>query len=314
MGERILVVDDEKTIREIVSQVLTDEGHEVTAFPSGEEALASFRDNPYPLVITDIRMDGMSGLDLLKEIKVIRPETQVVLITGYASLDSALTGMRAGACEYLVKPFEDVGLIASVADSAIKKTHLLETNRGLIDTLKNNNENLERVNQFLKEQASRDGLTRLYNHRHFHESLAGEINRSSRYNHIFSLIFLDVDLFKQYNDTHGHLMGDRLLRELGEVLAEQLRKTDLVARYGGEEFMMILPETDKENARRVAEKIRKTIEEHSFPSSEKQSNGKITVSMGVAAFPEDGKDSATLIQNSDRALYEAKHKGRNRVC
>jgi len=141
-----------------------------------------------------------------------------------------------------------------------------------------------------------------------------EILRSKRHAKTFSLVFLDVDFFKQYNDTHGHLHGDAVLVALSKLLIAGLRKTDVAVRYGGEEFVLLLPETSKENAFALAGTIREKIAAHPFPGRETQPQGKVTVSMGIAAFPEDGSDSSTLLHRADEALYQAKNGGRNRVC
>lgn len=170
-----------------------------------------------------------------------------------------------------------------------------------------------RLYQETKMMAITDGLTGLYNHRFFRERLEVEIERTGRYNHSLSLIILDVDHFKHYNDAHGHPQGDELLRELAELLQKSIRKADLACRYGGEEFALILPETGKETAHSLAERIRKAISEHPFPFRETQPMGALTVSIGVSTFPIDNKGIDGLIKKADDALYRAKGEGRNRV-
>jgi diguanylate cyclase (GGDEF)-like protein len=310
---RILVVDDEDTIRGILSRVLGQEGYQVTVAESGEEALEIFGKDPHPLVLTDIRMGGMSGMELLTEIRGINSETHVIIMTSYATLETAIQALRSGAYDYLVKPFEDLDLVKASISRATEKIRLSREVQSLIEMLKEKNEELESKNRILAEKASYDGLTQLHNHRHFQETLAMEVSRSLRHGRTFSLIFMDVDLFKNYNDTHGHLKGDGVLRTIGEILKNILRKADLAARYGGDEFIMLLPETDKEAGLGVAEMVRKTIESHPFFGREVQPCGKVTVSVGVATFPEDGTNSATLIQRADTALYEAKSRGKNLV-
>ena len=309
----LLVVDDEETLRSVVSQVLSADGFRVAEAASGEEALAAFRERSHPLVITDIRMGGMSGIELLTEIKQHNPDTQVVIMTSHASLDSALTALRAGAYDYLVKPFESLDLISAVAGRAAEKARLVAQNRELLEQLTRANEELQEANAALKELAVRDGLTSLYNHRYFQEALALEVARSRRYGKHCSLVFMDVDNFKRYNDTHGHPQGDLLLQTLAQILMSHLRVSDLAARYGGEEFVLLLPETAKDAALGIAEELRQKVEEHPFSGRETQPLGKVTISIGVAGFPGDGAEAAELLAFADQLLYKAKHGGKNLV-
>ena len=309
----LLVVDDEETLRSVVSQVLEADGFVVSEAASGEEALETFREKLHPLVITDIRMSGMSGIELLTEVKRLNPETQVVIMTSHASLDSALSAMRAGAYDYLIKPFESLDLISAVAGRAAEKARLVAQNHELLEQLRRANVELQEVNQALKEMAVRDGLTSLYNHRHFQEALAQELARCQRSSKPCSVAFMDVDNFKAYNDTHGHPDGDKLLRTLSEILMAHLRCSDLAARYGGEEFVLLLPETPKAAALRIAEGVRAKVEQEHFPGREKQPLGRVTISIGVASYPEDGRDAPTVMACADQRLYKAKHGGRNMV-
>jgi diguanylate cyclase (GGDEF)-like protein len=310
----ILVVDDEESLRNILSQVLSEDGYTVTLASSGEEALRVFAKSLQPVVFTDIRMGGMSGIELMHAIKALKPETQVIIITSHASLDSSLAALRAGAYDYLIKPFEDLELISSVAYRAMEKIRLLEENRLLLGKLKEKNEELEFANRVLTDMANRDGLSGLFNHRFFQEALQTEVVRATRYSHPIGLLFLDLDFFKNYNDKNGHPEGDILLRTLAKILKESLRQTDIVARYGGEEFTMILPQTDEAAVRAIAEKLRQRVADFPFPGRHKQPGGKVTVSIGVATFPQHGTDATSLLQYADKALYQAKNGGRNQVC
>jgi diguanylate cyclase (GGDEF)-like protein/putative nucleotidyltransferase with HDIG domain len=157
--------------------------------------------------------------------------------------------------------------------------------------------------------ATTDGLTELYNHRHFHERLDHEIGRGSRFGTIFCLIILDIDLFKAYNDIYGHLAGDEVLRKVGMCITTSIRSIDMAFRYGGEEFAAILPETQIDDAYRVAERIRKTIEVQASSGAVP-----ITASFGVASWPIDGVMKEEVIARADAALYRAKQTGRNRTC
>jgi two-component system, cell cycle response regulator len=309
----LLVVDDEETLRSVVSQVLSADGFEVAEAASGEEALEAFRSQSHPLVITDIRMSGMSGIELLTQIKAHNPDTQVVIMTSHASLDSALTCLRAGAYDYLIKPFESLDLISAGAARAAEKARLVAQNRELVEQLQRANEELQEANDALKEMAVRDGLTSLYNHRYFQEALTRELSRSRRYQKECSVIFMDVDHFKTYNDTHGHPEGDSLLKRLSDILMDHVRSSDLAARYGGEEFVLLLPETTKDSALRMAETLREKVELEPFRGREQQPLGKVTISVGVATFPADGADPPSVMAFADQLLYKAKHGGRNMV-
>ncbi|MBU2495111.1 MAG: sensor domain-containing diguanylate cyclase [Candidatus Omnitrophota bacterium] len=158
-----------------------------------------------------------------------------------------------------------------------------------------------------------DGLTGLYNHRHFQKILGDDLNRSSRYKHSLSLLMLDIDFFKDYNDTFGHPTGDAVLAAVARIIQINIRNTDFAARYGGEEFCMILTETEKSGALLKAEEIRRRIEENQFLNEKKQPTKNLTVSIGVAGFPEDAISKEALIKKADEALYRSKKEGRNRV-
>lgn len=172
---------------------------------------------------------------------------------------------------------------------------------------------LNELNKRLEDLSITDGLTNLFNHRHFYMRLEEEVRRAARYGRPLSLIIADMDYFKHYNDTHGHPAGDRVLRDAAACLKKNLRVQDVVARYGGEEFSVILPETDKETALALAERLRRLISEQPFPHQEDQPGGSLTMSFGVASFPMDGGDVKSLVKRADRALYKAKENGRNRI-
>jgi len=158
-----------------------------------------------------------------------------------------------------------------------------------------------------------DGLTGLNNHRFFQSFFERELNRARRYNHPLSLVMVDIDHFKKINDTLGHPVGDRVLKEVARLLHEQARDVDLAARYGGEEFMLVLPETKKAEAQMLAERIRSAVEKNRFDDEITKGVGKVTISLGVSGFPEDGSEKNEIIDKVDKALYRAKAGGRNQV-
>lgn len=159
-----------------------------------------------------------------------------------------------------------------------------------------------------------DELTKLHNHRFFVRSLNEELKRAARYKQNLSLIMIDVDHFKHYNDTQGHLMGNDVLKEIARIMQNNIRDIDVVARYGGEEFAIVLPQTDKAKASVTAERIRAAVEEFDFPKGENQPGKRVTISLGVSMSPDDGLTGAELVGRADEMLYKAKREGRNRVC
>lgn len=189
------------------------------------------------------------------------------------------------------------------------------------DELQASNQELELINlrlgkalARLADQANTDGLTGLLNHRRFQEKLTLELQRCLRQEHPLSVLMIDVDHFKSYNDYHGHPRGDHVLREVASIFKQSLRDLDLVARYGGEEFAVVLLDTPAGAAALVAEKLRAAVEEYPFPGAElSQPLGRLTISVGVASFPEDGLSPVEILDAADRALYRAKDRGRNGV-
>ncbi|MFQ3639384.1 MAG: GGDEF domain-containing protein [Chloracidobacterium sp.] len=159
-----------------------------------------------------------------------------------------------------------------------------------------------------------DGLTGLFNHAYFMEKLARKSELVERNGQMLSIIMLDVDRFKHFNDTNGHEAGNELLRDLSRLMERCFRRSDLLARYGGEEFVVLLPNTPKSQAAILAERLRRRVAEYPFAGRESQPDGRLTISLGVASLPSDTSDYKQLLELADRALYRAKQSGRNRVC
>lgn len=175
--------------------------------------------------------------------------------------------------------------------------------------LKKQTAKLKKLSENLRVQAITDGLTGLYNHRYFYEVLHKELNRAKRHKRNFSVILLDLDYFKKFNDTFGHLAGDQALKKVAKLIVKQIRTTDYAFRYGGEEMALILPETSKKSALILGEKIRLAIQKQEFIEAQEAIN--LTVSLGIASFPSDATSIDKLVQAADAALYQAKEKGRN---
>lgn len=188
----------------------------------------------------------------------------------------------------------------------------IEFNR-MVEAISNMKSELDKKVELTHQLAITDPLTGLYNRRFFMDKLREETKRNERFNHPLTVILIDIDSFKLYNDTNGHLQGDDLLRSFGVILKNQVRSVDFVCRIGGEEFMIILPETDYTTGLRIAEGLRKAVENYSFPNGETQPGGALTISLGVASSVKGEKDPLKLVKTADDALYEAKRTGRNKI-
>jgi diguanylate cyclase (GGDEF)-like protein len=336
--EVIVCVDDEEgVLRVLRAQLGARFGHEcqILTARSGDEAVALFdelsRDGEsIALVIADQIMPGMKGVELLEIVDRRLPATTKILLTGQAGLDAVIDAInRAHLNQYISKPWDETQLLLGV-ESLLRQYRLTHENQQLIASLSSKNQALLEMNRELEAKiherthelaeanarlaqlAVTDGLTGLYNHRHFHERLTLEVERSQRSGLPLSLLMLDVDNFKHFNDTFGHPAGDEVLRQLARVLTDTRRANDVVARYGGEEFAVILVDTAQFTAAKVAERVRERVAAHDF-SDAAQKAGKNSVSVGVATFPEDGTDADGLVRAADTALYAAKRAGRNRV-
>ena len=263
-------------------------------------------------IIELIKKKAKEKLQLWKEQKLPQPiinrEEGESLPGNFAGVPEIETGM----CIPLIGREEKLlGLIT--LHSKKKSRQFLDEEKRLFSTFAQySSQAIENTTLYKSTQhlSITDGLTGLYNHRHFHEHLEVEVNRAQRYDLNLSLIMIDLDHFKKFNDSYGHLEGDTLLRKIAQILKSSLRETDYVARYGGEEFAVILPETNKAGASFAAERVRKTISEQTFG----EVGEKMTISLGVASYPDDACLRTDLIKKADEALYRAKKEGRNRTC
>jgi len=448
--ERVLVVEDDSFFRETFQDLLREDGYEVDVASSGAEALEMLHKFEYHVVVTDLVMKGISGLDLLSRVKQFDPAIEVILVTGHANVETAIFALKNGARDYLVKPINHDEFKHTVA-LCVEQRRLLDENlelKGLvnlfqvsqtianclelerlyklvIDSLakevevgrgagyfldgdklvlkelkqfdqvsrekmgallspylkslnKKSESSIVRLDEqkfkeqgindlseamllfirskaqlqgiiilfnepgcdfrkdinfknlhFLLEQSSLafdnaarfamarnlaniDELTGLFNYRYLDIALEHEIKRTERYGSNLSLIFLDLDLFKNVNDTRGHLIGSKVLKEMGTLLKKLTREVDFVFRYGGDEFTIILIETGMAGAACVAERIRMSIENHNFLAEEGH-NIKMTACLGYACFPDDSKSKMELLELADQAMYQGKVSGKNVV-
>jgi diguanylate cyclase (GGDEF)-like protein len=436
----ILVVDDELFFRKLYRDLLADEGYQVEVCENGDDAIFRMQQGGIDLVLTDMVMPGKCGLEVLRAARLLSNPPEVILVTGYASIESAIQSLKSGARDYLVKPFNPDEL-KHLVRSCLDQRRLLAENEhlkaqiqlfqtgqslsSLIDlerlipqaldallrevgatcgcgfTLKADKEPqvsvlrnvrddfagklfgqvLPRIDvaagfKSLKSLSSQpvadldfdpehlwllplgdsdelkgfllivdapatldqqvdmpdlrylcdqitlgfenacrfqdaqelmytDDLTGLYNHRYMQVAMEHEIRRSQRYGLQFSLLFIDLDRFKEVNDQHGHLAGSAALQEVGGLLRQCVRDVDTLFRFGGDEFAAMLVETDGRTARIVADRIRKTIDEHVF-LADQGTPVHLTVTAGYSTFPTDAVEKDSLLDLADRAMYVGK--------
>ncbi len=309
----ILVADDEIAIRELVGEILEGEGHEVTLAEDGEDALEKFKRTWHEIVFSDIRMPKMNGIKLLEAIKEINANTQFVVMTSHASIDNSIDALKKGAFDYILKPFDDLDIVSDAANRAIANLSGIRRQQYLLNTLARQNQELDSLNKEFREMAIRDGLTGLFNHRYAKDRLDEEFDRSMRFGRELTVLFMDLDHFKFFNDTHGHQAGDEILQILAGLMMKNVRESDTLARWGGEEFIVIAPETSEEEGCVLAEKIRKAVAEHAFPHADKQPLGMVSLSIGMSSRSEKTENAEKLLRFADDAVYAAKDSGRNRT-
>jgi len=451
-GEKILLADDEHPLRETLQEFLADQGYTVTTAADGYEAMAAVQEQEFALALLDLMLPGPSGLELLSHLKTHTPDTEVILFTGHAGLESAIQALRLGAYDYLLKADLRLADLQTLVARALERRHLALENRELVENISKAQQELvsrrareltqvrqiaetlagpltwdqlvrglvnliwdslplellglqlqgpeaelplsafrrrpdvpddtdqtfqdllqgqlapdlatppagtplpamlwerlevgnvtlaagagrhepltpEEAELFrifilqgeagiknlvlfdqVKSMAIRDALTGLYNYGYFKEALHYEVEKSRRYKTPLSLLFLDIDDFKRVNDTLGHLKGDKIMRQVGDILKKGIRQADLLCRYGGDEFVMLLSQTPQDQAMVLAERLRQHIAQSSMNRQEQAL--KVTVSIGVAGLrPEMSTED--LVKEADDAHYRAKQAGKNRVA
>jgi len=289
----ILVVDDQPTNLQAMYQALQSE-HTVLAATRGAQALQIARDKQPDLILLDVVMPEMDGHEVCRRLKTEQTtrDIPVIFVTGHTDPDAETTGLGLGAVDFIAKPFNPAVVRARV------RTHLT----------------LKRQADQLRSWIYIDGLTGTHNRRFFDEQLDAEWGRCRREHQPLSVMMIDVDHFKVFNDTHGHEAGDLCLRSVARSLGGGLqRSTDQLFRYGGEEFVCLLPNTDCEGALVVAEHLRKQVENLTLEPPPGNTPTQVTVSIGVATLQSHHHQASDLVHEADQRLYQAKMAGRNRV-
>jgi len=296
---QILLVEDMEVDAKIVKNALEGETFQLTTVKNGKEVFSKVKQKDIDLILLDILLPDMDGFEICRRLKKNHKDVQIVIVTCLDDLDSKIKGVELGADDFLVKPVIGRELKARVKTLLEKKVHL---------------DSLRTHYQEALGRSQLDWLTGLYNHGYFQQFLGYELKRSLEQGFPVSLIMIDVDDFKNYNDTLGHSAGDAILRDMGQVVRNCIREVDFAARYGGEEFAVVLPYVHRDNAIIVAERIHKALTSHEFFHDESIELENPTVSMGIAVFPEEASNKAELISQADSMLYLAKQNGKNQYC
>lgn len=293
---RILYIEDSKSTALLISSVLEEADYRVDHFLSAELGIEAFNSNYYDLVLTDVVLEKLSGLEVVHAVRKSDSDKKntipIIAISSFDDNARKLELFSAGVNDYVSKPVMNEELLARIG-SLIKSQKLL-------DSLNKKQEQLERL-------ALTDQLTSLYNRHYLMDIAPKRIKQALRHDYPLCLMVVDIDLFKKVNDNHGHSVGDKVLQAVAKQLASGLRWEDIVARFGGEEFVILLDHCEPDDAMRIANHLRTSIE------ALQPAGLSITASFGVSALANDDPDFAKLFSRADKAVYEAKDAGRNCV-
>ncbi|MFW5443832.1 MAG: diguanylate cyclase [Methylococcaceae bacterium] len=306
---KILVVDDSLVDRMIVRRYLLSMGHEIVLAEDGREAISLFKQQEPDLVLLDVRMPEMDGYHLVQVLRELEQGWRPILfLSNSIDSESFVKGICAGADDFLHKPIDKLILKAKIFAMerivAMRRQLLIETRE------------LAKETEKATLMANQDGLTGIPNRRFLDQVLDREFRRHVRSLNTFSIILIDIDFFKSFNDHFGHLAGDDALRLCAQKMSELVcRAGDVVARFGGEEFCVVLPNTEPEGAKNMAETLRKAIETLNIVRDDLGGQQFLTISLGVFSFKAQEKYTLDdLVSKADDALYQAKQAGRNQVC
>ncbi len=286
---KLLLVDDDPLILRIAEAILKPRNFNCVTASDGKQAVDKLQAGSFNIVITDINMPNMNGMELLKHIVKHYPQTGVIVITGLSEDFSYVDVISAGAIDYITKPFDRDELLAKLK-RVIREQALVKQ---------------------LEQISISDSLTKLYNRRYFDIKIIEEIRRAGRQNYRIFLAFIDIDNFKSFNDSNGHQAGDYVLQALGDIMSNCARRgVDWPFRYGGDEFAIIITQTTPEQALLVNERIAECYTKHNF--------GKTSLSFGLSEFHRNEHvdwqtDVDGFVKKTDNAMYQAKASGKNQI-
>ncbi len=284
----ILIIEDNENTFRVLKEAFAPITHKVWKATGGKDALKLLKNIYFSVIITEVQVPDMNGIELIKQMKKIDSSINIIAIATHFLTDLRVKALKAGAYAYLMKPIdpEEARLILK---RAIENACLM------IQAGKR---------KYYQDMAILDGLTGVYNHRHFYEKLDWHIAHMRRFPQAFSVFMIDIDNIKKYNDTKGHPEGDKILHDAAQLFVDLTRENDTVFRYGGEEFAIILAQTEQHNAKKVGERLVEVT----------RNTLAVTISVGLATFLDHAQTRAEIVANADKALYRAKTTGKDRLC
>ncbi len=298
-----MIVEDDPGVRRVLEFRLKASGNSVTAVESGRDALAILEREQFDIVLTDLCMPGMDGIALLKEVKRLRPDVQVIILTAYGTIDTAIEALRdAQAFDYLSKPVD-----VDALNSRIQAALAARSEQVLVSKAKSG----RFQTAVADDPESVDPLTGFPGADSLRRAVCCLIGRSARARRRFPIVMLDVDHFSYFKLLNGKREGDHLLAELAALIRQNIRKGDFVFRIGEDRFAIILQELDDKGAEAIADRIRGCVARYVFQGGEKQPLGRVTVSVGVSMWDGETMDAETVIGEAVDALEKAKDDGRN---
>lgn len=287
---RVLIADDDPDFRRLLAHRAERMGLDIIVAEDGQAALAALKAHKFDVLILDLYMPAHTGIEVFQEALRMDSDIQALMLTGNATVETAVEALRAGAYDYLVKPLESLAVFELSLTRALEHRHLLREN--------------DRLFREVERLAMTDPLTGLFNRHKLNESLGVEVERGLRYERPLSLIMIDLDDLKGINDQYGHPKGDEVLVKVARSIKREIRRVDIATRYGGDEFLILLPEADREEAVKVADRISSTIQ--SIATAE---DSQVSASIGIAQLRQATKTPQDFLHAVDQALYEAKRAG-----
>jgi two-component system cell cycle response regulator len=289
----ILIAEDDPDYRKLLSRRASRMGLDVHQVADGQQAMDALKEHEFDALVLDLYMPEHTGLEVIDAARKIDPDVQALILTGSASVETAVEALRAGVYDYLTKPLESMTSFELALSRALERRYLVKENKRLFDEI--------------QRLAVTDSLTGLFNRHKLQDNLDTEVERAKRYSRPLSIIMIDMDKLKDINDTYGHAAGDEALKLVARSIQRSIRKVDLGTRFGGDEFIVLLPEADRDEAAAVAKRIREAILGVEFEAA------KLSVSMGVVQWHSGFDAPKDFVHAADEAMYLAKRSDGERL-